>query len=75
MALGVFSNLSQIFCISVDELLDNDISHILVERVSNTEKLAGIVIKILKILGIVFAAFLIIDIIALILFMVFSVAV
>lgn len=67
--------LSQIFCISVDELLDNDISHILVERVSNTEKLAGIVIKILKILGIAFAALLAIDIIALILFMVFRVAV
>ena len=44
--------LSQIFHISVDELLDNDISHVLVERVSNTEKLAGIVIKILKIIGI-----------------------
>ena len=43
--------LSQIFHISVDELLDNDISHVLVERVSNTEKLAGIVIKILKIIG------------------------
>lgn len=67
--------LSHIFHISVDELLDNDISHVLVERVSNTEKLAGIVIKILKIIGIAFAALLVIDIIALILFMVFKVSI
>ena len=63
--------LSQTFHISIDELLDNDINHVLVERVSNTEKLAGIVIKILKILGIAFAVLLAIDIIALILFTVF----
>ena len=67
--------LSRIFCTSIDELLDNDINHVLVERVSNTEKLAGIVIKILKIIGIAFAVFLVIDIIALILFMVLSVSV
>lgn len=67
--------LSQIFHISIDELLDNDISHVLVERVSNTEKLAGIVIKILKIIGIAFAALFVIDIIALILFMVFRVSI
>ena len=67
--------LSQIFHISIDELLDNDINHVLMERVSNTEKLAGIVIKILKIIGIAFAALLVIDIIALILFMVFRVSI
>ena len=67
--------LSQMLHISIDELLDNDISHVLVERVSNTEKLAGIVIKILKIIGIAFAALLVIDIIALILFMVFRVSI
>ena len=64
--------LSQIFCISIDELLNNDISHVIVERVSNTEKLAGIVIKILKFIGIAFAVLLVVDIIALILFMTFG---
>ena len=63
--------LSKTLNISSDELLDNDINHVLVERVSNTEKLAGIVIKILKILGIAFAALFTIDLIALILFTVF----
>ena len=63
--------LSKILNISIDELLDNDINHVLVERVSNTEKLAGIVIKILKILGIAFAALFAIDLIALILFAMF----
>ena len=67
--------LSQIFGISIDELLDNDMNHVLIEKVSNTEKLAGIVIKILKIIGIVFAVFLAIDIIALILFMIFRVSI
>ena len=60
--------LSKIFKISLDELTDNDIKHVLVERVSNTEKLAGIIIKILKVIGIVFLLLLIIDVIALILF-------
>ena len=64
--------LSKIFQISIDELLDNDISPVLVEKVSNTEKLAGIVIKILKIVGVVFASLLVVDVIALILFMVFT---
>ena len=63
--------LSRILNVSIDELLDNDINHVLVERVSNTEKLAGIVIKILKILGIAFVALFAIDLIALILFTVF----
>ena len=40
--------LSKLFNISLDELTNNDISNILVEKVSNTEKLAGIIIKILK---------------------------
>ena len=54
--------------ISVDELLDNDIKGVLVEKVSNTEKLAGLVLKILKWLGIFFVVILVIDIISLILF-------
>ncbi len=41
--------LSKVFNVSIDELLDNDIQSILVEKVSNTEKLAGLILKILKI--------------------------
>ncbi|MBQ7956704.1 MAG: helix-turn-helix transcriptional regulator [Clostridia bacterium] len=60
--------LSKSFNISIDDLLDNDIKTVLVEKVSNTEKLAGIVIKILKVLGIAFAALFTVDVIALIVF-------
>lgn len=55
--------------ISIDELLDNNINNTLVDRVSNTEKLAGIIIKILKFIGVAFIVFLIIDIVALVLFL------
>ncbi len=65
--------LSKAFNISIDELLDNDIKTILVEKISNTEKLAGMVIKILKIAGIVFAGIFTIDLLALILFVLFRV--
>lgn len=54
--------------ISIDELLDNDIQSVLVEKVSNTEKLAGLVLKIIKFIGIAFVVLLIIDIVAFILF-------
>lgn len=60
--------LSKALNVSIDELLDNEIKSILEEKVSNTEKLAGIIIKILKFIGIAFVIFLIIDIIALIIF-------
>lgn len=46
--------LSKNLNISIDELLDNDINTILVEKVSNTEKLAGLIIKILRIIGVLF---------------------
>ena len=42
--------LSQIFNVSLDELTGNDTKEVIYEKVSNTEKLAGIVIKILKVL-------------------------
>ena len=32
--------ISKIFNISIDELVDNDINNVIVEKVSNTEKLA-----------------------------------
>lgn len=56
--------LSKVFNVSIDDLLDNDVKSVLIERVSNTEKLAGIIIKILKIMGIVLIAFVLIDVIA-----------
>lgn len=60
--------LSKIFKVSLDDLTDNDVKSILVEKVSNTEKLAGIIIKILKALGIIFLVILVIDVVSLILF-------
>ena len=39
--------LSRIFNVSLDELVDNDIKNIVIEKVSNTEKLAGIILKII----------------------------
>ena len=46
--------LSKIFNVSLDELTDNDVKNILVDKVSNTERLAGMIIKILKGIGIFF---------------------
>ena len=40
--------LSKIFNVSLDELTDNDIKEVLVEKTSNTEKLAGIILKLIK---------------------------
>ena len=40
--------LSKIYNVSLDELTDNDIKNILVEKTSNTEKLAGLILKLIK---------------------------
>ena len=40
--------LSKIFKVSLDELADNDIKEILVEKTTNTEKLAGLILKLIK---------------------------
>lgn len=40
--------LSKIFNVSLDELADNDIKEILVEKTSNTEKLAGLILRLIK---------------------------
>ena len=40
--------LSKIFNVSLDELVDNDIKDVLVERTSNTEKLAGLILKLIR---------------------------
>lgn len=61
--------LSKVLHVSIDELLDNDTKEIVIEKISNTERLAGLVIKILKFLGIAFLIFFIIDVIACILFL------
>ena len=42
--------LSKIFNISLDELTGNDIKDVLVEKTSNTEKLAGLILKLIKII-------------------------
>lgn len=60
--------LSKEFNVSIDEMLDNDIRSGIEGKVSNTEKLAGLVLNILKVMGIVFALLLVIDFISLILF-------
>ena len=51
--------LSKIFNISLDELTSNDINNVLVQKVSNTEGLGGIIIKLLKIFGIGIPVFII----------------
>ena len=60
--------LSNIFDISLDELTNNNVNNILVEKVSNTEKLAGLTIKILKIIGISIIILFVIFVIAFIAF-------
>lgn len=62
--------ISKIFNISIDELVDNDINSVIVEKVSNTEKLAGITIKILKVLGIMIIVFITLILLFVIIFMV-----
>ena len=60
--------LSKVLNISIDELLNNDIKSVIVEKVSNTEKLAGIIIKILKVVGIFFIIYVALIIISIIMF-------
>ena len=40
--------LSKIFNVSLDELVDNDIKDVLVEKTSNVEQLAGLILKLIK---------------------------
>ena len=44
--------ISEVFSISLDELTDNNMDNILINKVSNTEKLAALTIKILKFIGV-----------------------
>ena len=61
--------LSKIFKISLDELTNNDINNLVIEKISNTEKLAGLVFKVSKYIGICFLLMLVIDIITFIIFL------
>lgn len=61
--------LSKIFKISLDELTNNDINSLVIEKVSNTEKLAELVLRVSKYIGLCFIITLIIDIITFIIFM------
>lgn len=63
--------LARIFNVSLDELTDNDIKNVLEAKVSNTEKLAGMIIKILKVIGIMAIIYLVLMIIGIVLFMAF----
>ena len=58
--------LSKTFNVSIDEILDNDSKEFLMNKVSNTEQLAGMIIKILKAIGIVFIGYIIFMIVAVI---------
>ena len=58
--------MSKAFNVSVDEILDNDSKEFLMNKISNTERLAGIIIKILRVIGFVFIGYIIFMIIAVI---------
>ena len=59
--------ISKLFNISLDELVNND-KNFIIEKISNTERLAGLVLKVLRWIGICFLVLLIIDIITFIFF-------
>lgn len=60
--------LSKIFNVSLDELVGNDVNDIFIEKVSNTEKLAGLTLRVLRYLGIILVCLFAIDVIAFIIF-------
>lgn len=60
--------LSQELNVSIDELLDNDLKNVLEKKISKTEELSGIIIKILKVMGILLIGYFILIIVAGILF-------
>lgn len=62
--------LSKIFSISLDEMVGNDISEVVVEKVSNTEKLAGLILRVLRYLGIILVCLVVVDVVAFIIFLV-----
>jgi transcriptional regulator with XRE-family HTH domain len=63
------NQLAQVFHVSVDYLVGNDCLQPTIEKVSNIEKLAGIIIKLIKYLGIVLIALILIGFISILFFM------
>lgn len=64
--------LSNALDVSIDELLDNERKEVLMNKVSNTEKLAGMIIKILKVFGIIFIIYIVFIVIAMIVLGIYS---
>ena len=62
--------LSKIFGVSLDEMVGNDISEVVVEKVSNTEKLAGLILRVLRYLGIILVCLVVVDVVAFIIFLI-----
>lgn len=62
--------LSKIFSISLDEMVGNNISNVVVDKVSNTEKLAGLILRVLRYLGIILVCLFVVDVIAFIIFLI-----
>mgnify|MGYP002529080136 CR=1 FL=1 len=60
--------LSQVFSVSLDELTGNDTKEVIYKKVSNTKKLAGLIIKVIKIWGIIILACLIVAVVGIVLF-------
>ena len=60
--------LSQVFGVSLDELTGNDTKEVIYEKVSNTERLAGLIIKIIKIWEIIILACVLMAVIGVVLF-------
>lgn len=60
--------LSQVFSVSLDELTGNDTKEVIYKKVSNTEKLASLIIKVIKIWGIIILACLIVAVVGIVLF-------
>ncbi len=60
--------LSSVLQVSIDDLLDNDIKSIMESKISNTEKLAGLILKILKVIGVLIIVSLILAVFSLVFF-------
>ena len=60
--------LAQVFSVSLDELTGNDTKEVIYKKVSNTEKLAGLIIKVIKIWGIIILTCLIVAVVGIVLF-------
>lgn len=66
--LNYAKQLSSLFQVSLDDLAENDIKNIVMEKVSNTEKLAGIIIQTLRLFGFVFIVIAVIWIVSFLIF-------